>query len=315
MTNEAPTKYERFVDCVTKALAELKAEVTPVMGAAIRNWAEKNSPDEFVDLQASWNTYLTTASNDAHTRIRRVPGKYTWTLEPTRVPRIENAQGASTEETASPETVANLAQPQVGGDVPGLAPPAEQAAYVKRETTLYPSLRDWLAGNRYGAEDTSKARGGRKWGNPDVTGIRITEGPLGSKELEITTIEAKIKKDDWRQLIFEAVSHKRFAHRAYFAFAFGSDEPLLEAVDEREELRMYAERFRIGVLVVFMPSETFKRLQEGGTPVELGDDDDVVVEELWPAVHDEVRMDEVTRFLRDTLGLASDREVYAFGQR
>mgnify|MGYP006974890755 CR=1 FL=1 len=52
----------------------------------------------------------------------------------------------------------------------------------------------------------------------DVVGLKVSEGLLGQRDLEVATIEAKLTRKSWKQVFFEAVSHKRFSHRAYFAF-------------------------------------------------------------------------------------------------
>lgn len=316
---EHDSKYALFVDRATSALVALAADKTPVTGAAIAEWVEKNHSADRTLLEPSWGSHLNAATSDPETRIRRVPGRYTYTLIPVAPepavaagPSADAAQGLVPQATDATAPVVPEATAPDATATPA-ATAEEQAQYTKREAALYPVLRDWLAGRKFRAADTSNARGGGTWGNPDVAGLRITEGLLGAREVELATVEAKVSMDRWRQLIFEAVSHKRFAHRAYFAFAFGTDEPALDRVPDVAALRQYAERFRLGILVVFMPEEMFKRLREDTGTISL-DGTELRVEELWPAVYDPVRPEETVQYLRGTLRLESDDAVYAFGR-
>lgn len=316
---EHDSKYALFVVRVTDALESLGAKATQVKGAEIEAWVKENFPSDHKLLEPSWGSHLNAATNDPETRIRRVPGRYTYTLlsiapAPSAVAGLAVGgtpvqDGLRTPEAADQQP-ASVAQPGSPADA---SPTEEQSQYTKREAALYPVLRDWLAGRQFRAEDTSNSRRGRTWGNPDVAGLRITEGLLGTREVELVTIEAKVAIGGWRQQIFEAVSHKRFAHRAYFAFAFGADAPVLDRVPDVAALRQYGERFRLGILVVFVPEDTFDRLKYDAGPIVL-DATEVRVEELWPAVYDHVRPEETVEYLRGTLGLASDEDVYAFGR-
>lgn len=179
---------------------------------------------------------------------------------------------------------------------------------------MYPVLRDWLVARQFRAKDTSGSKSGGAWGNPDVSGIRIAEGFLGRRDLELATIEAKVSLSQWRYWIFEAISHKRFAHRAYFAFAFGSDEPGLDRLPDVDGLRKYAERYRVGILVVFMTKESFTRLVSDKTDDLKLDTAEVRVEELWPALRDEVPAEELTDYLYRVLRLQTDEDLYGFGR-
>lgn len=309
---EHDSKYALFVDRATEALTALGAEKEPVKGTAIDEWVQKHHAVDYKLLEPSWGSHLSASTADPETRIRRVPGRYTYTLLAIApAPQSAPAAGATgSGEHLLPAGVGERVVPES----PERTPPAdERAQYTRREAALYPAIRDWLAGRRFRASDTSSARGGGVWGNPDVAGLRITEGLLGTREVELATVEAKVTMDRWRQLVFEAVSHKRFAHRAYFAFAFGSDEPALDRVPDVAALRQYAERFRLGILVVFMPEETFRRLLDEKGTIAL-DASDVRVEELWPAVYDPVRPEETVQYLRETLDLRSDDSLYAFGR-
>lgn len=94
-----------------------------------------------------------------------------------------------------------------------------------------------------------------KWGNPEVTGFSIHEH-LSQLEIEVATIEAKVGFDAWEYDFFQAVSQRRFANRAYLAFALPED-----AADKLPtDLRYYSELFCVGVLVIDLPNDLYERL-------------------------------------------------------
>lgn len=295
------TKYGLFVARVTEAMENLTANVEQVSAKRIYEWVRDHYPEDVKLLDPSWGSHMSSAVRDENTKIRRVPGRFTYHL--LAEPPSANAVPVQEELAAATEEV------QRSEDAP-----AEVIKYTKRESALYPTLRDWLSARGFQAEDTSRYKAGGTWGNPDVTGIRIAEGFVGYRELEIVTIEAKSSIANWRQYIFEAVSHKRFAHRAYFAFAFGSDEPTLSAIPEAESLRQYAERFSVGVLVVFLPAEVFRKLHEDKNGKVEIKSDEARVEELWPANYEPVRSEDLTGYLSNTLGIETDKSLYEFGR-
>lgn len=104
-----------------------------------------------------------------------------------------------------------------------------------------------------------------------MTGLKVIDGLLGRKHVETVTVEAKIGSGNWRYYFFEAVAHKRFAHRAYFAFGCGTDEPNVTKVQDFHMMREYAEKYGIGIVVLFMPKATYAQLiGEGVAALELG---------------------------------------------
>lgn len=130
---------------------------------------------------------------------------------------------------------------------------------VQKELLLYPVLSEWLMERGYRAKDISNNRSLGKWGNPDVAGIKSID-IFNGISIEIATIEVKVTKDGWEQMIFEAISHRRFANRAYFAFAHP-----LELFDKLplDEMRYYAELFNVGILVIQLDTEVFDSLVKG----------------------------------------------------
>ena len=142
-------------------------------------------------------------------------------------------------------------------ETPAPQPPAEERS---KEKWLYPALLSWMLGRDYRAKDTSslRSRDLGKWGNPDVTGIAVNEH-FARLEIEVATIEAKVGFDAWEIDFFQAVSQRRFANRAYFAFAL----PREAAEKLPTELRYYSELFSVGVLVVELEDDLYGRLTTG----------------------------------------------------
>jgi hypothetical protein len=142
---------------------------------------------------------------------------------------------------------------------PSVSTPSKEAGKSQKELLLYPALTEWLMERKYRAKDISSGRGLGKWGNPDVAGIKSID-IFNGISIEVATIEAKVTKDGWEQLIFEAISHRRFANRAYFAFAHPS-----ELYDKLplDEMRYYSELFQVGILVIRLDTDTFSKLAKG----------------------------------------------------
>ncbi len=132
---------------------------------------------------------------------------------------------------------------------------------VEKEKKLYPILVKELITRGYSATDISAKRGLGTWGNPDVAGIKITQlRSTCSTSIEIVTVEVKVNSLSWRTDIFEAVSHRRYANRAYFSFACPDSYYIKLPLSE---MRYYAELFKIGILVVLMKDEYFLKLDTG----------------------------------------------------
>jgi hypothetical protein len=159
-----------------------------------------------------------------------------------------------------------------------IAQPAENAEeQEKGEKVLYPFIRQWLIGQGYQAQTTARRRGLGKWANPDVTGVKVTEH-LGTLELELVTIEVKTSLAQWEYWFFEAVAHRRYANRAFFAFPMG--EELSEKAPG--QLRYMCELYRVGALILIMEDERYRELQDEKLNGKLTPDD-VYVQELHGA--------------------------------
>lgn len=122
-----------------------------------------------------------------------------------------------------------------------------------QESDLYPIFKAWLTTKGYCAQTVANKRGQGKWQNTDIIGIRDTE-IIGTLDIEIASIEVKLSKQGWETQIFEAVAHKMFANRAYFAFMCKEDE-----VDKVDDMKLYAEKFGIGILALAVDSASWDK--------------------------------------------------------
>lgn len=178
----------------------------------------------------------------------------------------------------------------------------------QKEALLYPVLESWLITQGYQSSDVSSGRALGKWGNPDIAGISAIDGFHGLS-IEVVTIEAKTSLESWEQWIFEAISHRRFANRSYFAFAHPE-----EAISKLpQDMRYYAELYNIGVLALSLENRIFDQLVNGEltTPLES---DQVDVIEVYSAPYNFVQPKYQLKFCT-ALGISSAKELYQWGNR
>lgn len=176
----------------------------------------------------------------------------------------------------------------------------------QKECLLYPVLESWLVAQGYQAADISNGRSLGKWGNPDVAGISALE-TISGISVEVATIEAKVSLDTWEKWIFEAVSHRRFANRSYFAFAHSA-----ETVSKiPQDMRYYAELFNIGVLVISVDDNTFKELLNGDLTESL-ESDKVDIVEIYSAPYNFVQAKYQHKFCT-ALGIQNMKQFYQWG--
>jgi hypothetical protein len=175
----------------------------------------------------------------------------------------------------------------------------------ENEKLIYPILSTWLQSQGYRTKDTSQMRGMGRWGNPDITGI-IVDDSLGSYDIELATIEAKVTHLNYRYDFFEAVSHKRFANRVYFAFA-ATGNFLRE---NNEELRYYSELYGVGVVVIVLEDPHFKEYIEG--KLNQIDTDRVDVYEIFSATF-EPRLRRWQKSFLDQLGISTTQALWGWG--
>ena len=135
------------------------------------------------------------------------------------------------EEIAPEETSEKVTEEKDSQESP-LAEDSLPRKRIQKEALLYTLLESWLVAQGYQSQDVSAGRSLGKWGNPDVAGISALDS-FNGLSIELVTIEAKVSLDDWEKWIFEAVSHKRFANRSYFAFAH-PEETVTKIPQDRE---------------------------------------------------------------------------------
>lgn len=291
-TTMAEQKYSVACEMAKEALVGLLVNgKTKASGREMLEWVRVNHSEHVKAVERSWSSFLTHMLTDPESSVTRVPNQYGFMLrQPEPAPQAE----------APVEAV--------------VADPAQVARRAQREKRLYSLLVEWLNSWSYQAQDTSQSKKGGPWGNPDVVGIRTHEGLGGSIHLELASIEAKISEFDWRRVFFEAVSHKRFADRAFFAFAFGTDQPTTTKLPDLEMLREYGEKYRVGILVVFMEPALHKLLRSA-QETEIPDIslDMVRVEEVWPAMYDPVPISMRERFLREVLEIGDMKALHTYG--
>lgn len=179
---------------------------------------------------------------------------------------------------------------------------------VEKECLLYPVLESWLITQGYQAADVSSGRALGKWGNPDVAGINALD-VFGNLSVELVTIEAKVSLENWEQWIFEAVSHRRFANRSYFAFAHPE-----EAIAKiPQDLRYYAELYGIGILMLSLDNQKYQSLIKGEIDKEALEHDDIDVIEIYSAPYHFVQPKYQFKFCT-ALGIKNIKDLYHWGK-
>lgn len=177
---------------------------------------------------------------------------------------------------------------------------------VKREAALYEPAKQWLVGKSYRAQIIADMRGGAKWSNPDVLGIRVSKN-FGLTDIEIASIEVKTGSSNWRQDIFEAIAHKRFANRVYYCYS------VTEGLDKLDdELQRYSELYRVGVLQLYLEKNAFATLHSSQSNQCLPDLSTAEIEERIPAPYDFIPPRYQIDFLKG-LGLSDEEGLWTFG--
>lgn len=229
--------------------------------------------------------YLSWAANQDDSIIVRPPGKQGYFLSAMQEGLVQADEEQSTSLTA----------------------PKQAKKEREKEAVLYPLIKEWMLGHEYRVKDTSQSKSHGKWGNPDVTGLKVSEF-IGSREFEITTIEAKIDRTSWEYNIFEAVSHRRFANRVYFAFA----HPATLANQIPPDIRYYCEIYSLGLLLIVLDDDLFDRFVDGGVSM-ISLEDDYEIKEVHPAPFNAVRIKYQKKFLK-SVGITETRDIYTWGE-
>lgn len=284
---------------------------------AIKRYAKEYCGQFWPRLEINWNNYTSQLAGDPENKFTRIEGTYNYILgetkeniiieDSTELEELEKNEFKKEERDENKSTTVNtLNQAEATTDFLE----STKRKREEKERNLYPCLVEWLKEKKYLAKDTSALRNGEKWGNPDITGLKVINSIIGNDRIEICTIEAKPDLRDWRQYIFEAISHKRFANRTYFAFAVGAEKPEEGLIKDREAMRQYAEKYKIGIIAIFMETDDYRNLSKIND-LSLND---VVILELWPAIYDETSPSDADEFCRIQLNLNKKEDVYTFGR-
>ncbi len=172
-----------------------------------------------------------------------------------------------------------------------------------QEKDLYPIVEMWIKEKKsYDiiGNVSNKTKGG-KWGNPDVVGISFHNN-FGINYIEMVTVEVKPSMQEWRQFIFEAVSHKRFSDKVYYIFGCHDDK----YIPDMEEMFYYAEKYKIGICKLHITEnvQNWDKLDDG-KKLEVMDNSII---ELFPAPIDNALVREKIKFL-EKLGVRTQVAV------
>lgn len=177
-----------------------------------------------------------------------------------------------------------------------------------QEKDVYPILKDWLFEKDFDrVANTSNLRKNGKWGNPDLVGLKI-EDIYGRPDIEITTIEVKLTEDNWEQWVFEAVAHTRFSNRSYFSFLYPDN--LINKLDSTD-LKLYAEHFGIGILVIEIDGQEYVNIKEKKS-MEI-DYEKIRIVEYHQAPHTQTNIKFRKKFLK-ALDILDLNKLYRFGE-
>lgn len=127
---------------------------------------------------------------------------------------------------------------------------------VLREKDLYPLLELWLNQKGYAAKDTSNLKSGGRWGNPDIIGVERVD-LFGAVEIDVASCEIKLAEEGWEQVIFEAISHKRFSNRSWFCYRVDA-----EGFPMPKGIEYYAERYRVGLVQIILTDQEILDLKK-----------------------------------------------------
>lgn len=149
------------------------------------------------------------------------------------------------------------------GSKAGALPEAESA--VQKEKDLYApfitALEYEVAENEEAGLlfNTSALRKSGKWSNPDVTKVSVRAFPiLRSHKVLVTTFELKQWKRWNVDAVFEAASHRRFAHESYVVLEWAKDVP----VEGLEEITSVCSRFGVGLMTLHPYYSSFRHIVE-----------------------------------------------------
>lgn len=285
-----------------EAVKQLSVEALEKMGATncnnkksahdIYTKATEMQPDlTFQIPKNSFNSYLSQISKEENSSIVKELGSHGYYFNQNELLNLGNiidpAQGNE----------------EVAGDS------GEQSEKVKvrnsNEKKLYKLIESWLQSKGFRTKDTSEMKVMGKWGNPDVTGIKVDE-LLGKHEIEVVTVELKCHNESFNTDFFEAVSHRRFANRTYFGFA----APYKILNQSNDELRYYSELYNVGVIVVAMDEDDFNKYKSG--ELKEIEEDQIDIHELFTASFEPRQVRWQKKFFQ-SIGIVDIQSLWKWG--
>jgi hypothetical protein len=112
----------------------------------------------------------------------------------------------------------------------------------------------------------------------------------------------------WATDFFQAVSHKRFANRAYFAFA--QKQSIVSKIPL--DLQYYHEIFGVGVIVISIEDDHFDEIHDLAKPPSLVPEK-AEIRELFPAPYNIALPIFQKRYL-DALEIRDNESLFKFGK-
>ena len=173
------------------------------------------------------------------------------------------------------------------------------------EKSLYPLIELWLSTKGYRSKDTSTAKSGGKWGNPDIIGLNRIQA-FGISDIEIASCEVKLSIANWETFIFEAISHKRFSNRSFYCFRDDREVEIPPAI------QYYAEKFRIGIVQIILDEKEIESVKGAGGDFKKLEQYLTNIVEIFPALFDVIPAQEKVLLL-DRLGIKDEKSFYGFG--
>jgi len=277
---KAPKKANQILEHAEKLVREKKLKI----------FDQLITEEDLRRIEKSWSVYLSKAAKERTSRLVPNPEGHGYLLGMQPEESAVKSEGAHAEklEEKSIEEEDKRAR-----------------KYQQQEKRLYPIFKDWALTYCDRAKDNSSKRKGGQWCNPDIVGFNIINDPLGHEHIEILTIEVKVSDSNWQTEFFQAVAHKRFSNRAYFAYA----APKSHKPDQM--LRRYAEKYTIGVLYLPLEESDFEKFdQKKNIDLSKYEVDDI--KEIWPASFEIVSSKEVVDFLHD-LEITNRTDLYDYG--
>jgi DNA-binding MarR family transcriptional regulator len=142
-------------------------------------------------------------------------------------------------------------------------PLSQSGSAVDREVDLYLLFQNALIYEAQENEenatvlDTSTLRMRRKWSNPDLAKISVQRYPI-QRLHKVVLITYEVKQwGRWNvEAVFEAASHRRYAHEAYVVLEWARDVPFEGA----EYIESACSRFGVGLITLHPYYSSFRHI-------------------------------------------------------